>query len=289
MTFIDFARAHGVEIDPNKLFASEKIRRCGTVAKPRSDNGAFYWNGERGWVMDWSGDARVMWWQDPNAKPWSDEEKRAWHQRRQQSQSEQEQRYEKAAVEAESIVLQCTSETHPYLEHKGFSSDRGLVYDDRLIIPMRNVSTNRMQGYQEIFWDRDAYRFQKKMLYGMRAKNAVFTIGSRDEKETWLCEGYATGLSVRAGLRSVGSTASVIVTFSATNLLQVHDQIPGQVFVFADNDESKTGQKTAEATGRPWTMADTVGWDANDLHQNSGVFAVAQKIMQLKIALRDKR
>jgi putative DNA primase/helicase len=83
-------------------------------------------------------------------------------------------------------------------------------------------------------------------------------------------------------LRSIGSDASVVVCFSASNLVQVADQIKGQRFVFADNDESKTGKKSAEQTGLPWTMADTVGFDANDLHMKSGLFAVVGKIMQLR-------
>ena len=78
MSFIDFARAHGVEIDYNKLYPSERIKRTGTVSKPKSDNGAYFWDGQRGWVMDWSGEARVVWYEDPHAKPWTDEEKRAW-------------------------------------------------------------------------------------------------------------------------------------------------------------------------------------------------------------------
>jgi putative DNA primase/helicase len=74
-------------------------------------------------------------------------------------------------------------------------------------------------------------------------------------------------------------TASVVVCFSASNLVQVADQLPGKRFVFADNDESKTGQTSAEATGLPWTMSDTVGYDANDLHMKDGLFAVVSKIM----------
>jgi putative DNA primase/helicase len=74
-------------------------------------------------------------------------------------------------------------------------------------------------------------------------------------------------------------TASVVVCFSASNLVQVADQIPGKKFIFADNDESKTGQTSAEATGLSWTMADTVGWDANDLHMKDGLFAVVSKLM----------
>jgi putative DNA primase/helicase len=74
-------------------------------------------------------------------------------------------------------------------------------------------------------------------------------------------------------------TASVVVCFSASNLIAVADQIPGKRFIFADNDESKTGQTSAESTGLPWTMADTVGWDANDLHMKDGLFSVVSKLM----------
>ena len=50
--FISFARAHGLDINPAKFFPGEKIRRCGTVDKPKSSNGAYFWDGERGWVVD---------------------------------------------------------------------------------------------------------------------------------------------------------------------------------------------------------------------------------------------
>ena len=72
----------------------------------------------------------------------------------------------------------------------------------------------------------------------------------------------------------------MVVCFSASNLIQVADQIKGRRYVFADNDESLTGQKAAEATGLPWVMADTVGWDANDLHMKMGLFAVVKKVME---------
>ena len=76
--------------------------------------------------------------------------------------------------------------------------------------------------------------------------------------------------------------AAVVVCFSASNLIQVADQIKGRRYVFADNDESLTGQKAAEATGLPWVMADTVGWDANDLHFEKGLFEVVSKIMKCR-------
>ena len=95
-------------------------------------------------------------------------------------------------------------------------------------------------------------------------------------------EGFATGLSLRHALRSVGLAASVVVCFSASNLIQVADQIPGTRFIFADNDASKTGENAAIKTGLPWTMADTVGWDANDLHLKESLFAVVAKVMDLR-------
>ena len=79
-----------------------------------------------------------------------------------------------------------------------------------------------------------------------------------------------------------GIPAAVVVTFSAGNLVHCASPVKGNRFVFADNDESQTGQKSAEQTGLPWTMADTVGWDANDLHKAKGLFSVVQKIMECK-------
>ena len=125
-------------------------------------------------------------------------------------------------------------------------------------------------------------KYEKKMLHGMRAKNAVLYLGDRSNDESWLVEGFSTGLSVRHALRSVGIPASVVICFSASNMIQVADQIKGKRFVFADNDESKTGEKSAIATGLPWTMSDTVGWDANDLHTRVSLFAVVGKIMELR-------
>lgn len=282
MRFIDFARAHGVEIDPNRLYASEKIRRCGTVEKPKSGNGAYFWDGERGWVMDWSGEARVIWYEDPHAKPWTDEEKRAWAAKRSTAASEQDKKYEYAALQADITLRSAKQDHHPYLEIKGFKEARGLVLDDKLLIPMRNVVTNKLQGYQSIRWDIDTRKYEKKMLHGMRAKNAVLTLGNRDAGESWLVEGVATGMSLKHALKSVGIPAAVVICFSASNLVQVADQVPGRKYVFADNDESKTGEKSAISTGLPWTMADTVGWDANDLHQRESLFAVVAKVMELK-------
>jgi putative DNA primase/helicase len=282
MSFILFARAHGVEIDPNKFFPSDRIRRCGTVEKPRSGNGAYFYDGQRGWVMDWSGEARVIWYEDPNAVPWTDEQKRQWMDKRKAANATRDTGYENAAKKAYMTLKEAKPAKHDYLHLKGFPDLEGLVLEDNLLVPMRNVVTNNLQGYQRIYWDAETRKWDKKMLLGMQARNAVMYMGDRGAEEVWLCEGYATGLSIHASLRSVGLKASVVVCFSASNMVAVADQIKGQRYIFADNDESKTGEKSAISTELPWTMADTVGFDANDLHKKSGLFAVVGKIMALR-------
>jgi phage/plasmid primase-like uncharacterized protein len=281
MNFIDFARIQGIEIQ--HLHASDKIQRTGTIDHPRSTNGAYFWDGEKGWAMDWAGDARPVWFDNPDAKPWSTEERQRNALRRASEASNRDKEYLRVAERAETSLKAATALLHPYFSIKGFPEEKGLVIDDKLLIPMRNVSNNKLQGYQSIRWDASERKYEKKMLYGMRSRNAVFFLGERTAKEKWLVEGFATGLTVRAALKSVGITAAVVVCFSASNMAQVADQLSGKRFIFADNDDSGTGQKAAAETGLPWTMSDIVGEDANDLQQSGGLFAVVGKIMKLRI------
>lgn len=277
MRFVDFARAHGVEI--RDLYPSEKIQRCGTVDKPNSKNGAWFWDGERGWVFNWAGEARVQWYQDE--KPWTEADKLAWKKRRDAANATQDIAQQKAAQRAQEMLNKAKHGEHNYLHMKGFGDVEGIVLDDMLLIPMRNVITNQLQGLQTIRWIEDERRYEKKMIYGMKAKGAVFRMGIRTN-ETFLCEGYSTGLSIAKALRSIGSNASVVVCFSAGNLEHVATQIKGRKFIYADNDESGTGEKAAKATGIPYCMSDTVGHDANDDHQKLGLMAVCKKIMEVR-------
>ena len=117
MDFITFARMNGVEINSGRLFPSQKIQRCGTVAKPRSVNGAYFWDGDRGWVMDWSGGARVVWFSDPNTKPWTEEEKRLWAAKRDAARQDQLRRYKAAAEQAKVTLNKAVLGEHPYLKY----------------------------------------------------------------------------------------------------------------------------------------------------------------------------
>lgn len=283
MSFIAFARAHGVEIDQSRLYASERIKRCGTTDKPKSTNGAYYWDGSRGWVFNWAAEARVQWFSDANAQPWTEAEKAAWKAKRQAAQASQEAQYQRAAQRAAEMLRSAKPGVHNYLHRKGFPDAQGFVASDgALLIPMRNLQTNNLQGVQVIRWDEEARAFTKKMNPGMRAKGAVFRMGDKNAPETILCEGYATGLSILAALRNVGLRSAVLVCFSAQNIQFIAPQIKGRAFVFADNDESCTGEKSAQATGLPYCMSPVLGEDANDLHARAGLFAVAQKLMEVR-------
>jgi putative DNA primase/helicase len=158
-----------------------------------------------------------------------------------------------------------------------------------LLVPMRHLESNTLQGAQLIRWDEPARKWVKKMIPGMRAKGAVLRLGDRTTPETFLVEGYVTALSVHAALRSAGLRASVLVCFSANNLEFIAPQVRGRAFVFADHDASGTGQRVAEATGLPWCMSLIVGEDANDLHARAGLMAVCQQIMFVRRGRMDSK
>lgn len=284
MSFIDFARAHGVEIDPGKLFASEGIHRCGTTDKPKSGNGAYFWDGQRGWVFNWAAEARVQWFNDHNAQPWTEAEKSQCKARRYAARTSQVERQRRAAAHAADLIRGAKPGTHDYLARKGFPDLAGLVDGNGdLLVPMRDLDANALLGAQIIHWDEPERQWVKKMLPGMKAKGAVFRLGDKTASETFLVEGYATGLSVFAALRSAGLRASVLVCFSANNLEFVAPQVKGRTFVFADNDQSGVGEAAARHTGMRYCMSPVQGEDANDLHVRAGLVAVVQLLMKVRL------
>jgi putative DNA primase/helicase len=188
-------------------------------------------------------------------------------------------------VRAATLIKACGIGTHPYLAEKGFPEARALVMEEgSLVVPMRDCVSDSLVGAQVVRLVDN--KWEKKMLPGMRAKGAALRIGNHRASETWLVEGYATGLSVDAALKLLRLSASVLVCFSAHNLVHVSGLIPGRRFVFADNDVSRAGETAAIATGLPYAMAPRPAgqktMDANDCHQSEGVIAVAKLIMEAR-------
>ena len=85
--FHSFALAHGLQID--KLHPCERVQRCPTTDKPRSKNGAWFWDGLRGWVSDWAQGGDIHWFDGGEKKAFTEAERKAWAQRKQATEQRQ--------------------------------------------------------------------------------------------------------------------------------------------------------------------------------------------------------
>ncbi len=281
MTFAAFAMSYGLII--GDVYPSDKIKRCGTDDKPRSTNGAYFFDGRRGFIFRWDAEAKPVWWNDKNTTPWTDAEKREWVAKKRHSEKDREDGYRRASSIAQKIINDCKPSEHNYLRSKKLQNAIGLVNDDlELIVPMRNVANNELSGCQTIKWLMDERQWQKKMTYGMRAKGAVFRIGSKRAAEIWLVEGYATGLTLELALRRLNLNAAVLICFSASNMTHVAPMVAGRKFVFADHDKSGTGEAAAKATGLPYCMSPIEGEDANDFYARAGLISLCKLIMEAR-------
>ncbi len=279
MDFYSFAKVCGLEI--RDMHPSRKIRRCPTTAHPRSDNGAYLWDGERGWCMAWDGDGEIHWYGEK--REWTDAEKRDWVKAKEAERANEQRKHQAAAVRASELVSQCSQGPHGYLRFKGLPDVNALsLPDETLVVPMRDARTNVLVGAQLIRWIADERRWDKRMLPGMRAKGAVLRLGPRLARETVLCEGFATGLSIERAAAQLRLSVAVLVCFSDSNMVHVAPMVRGPAFVFADNDASGAGERAAKSTGLPYCMADVVGWDANDLHSERGLLAVCRELMGVR-------
>lgn len=289
--FLAFARAHGVLID--HLIEDGRIHRCATVNRERKRNGAYCWDGRRGWAHAWDSDGVTHYFNDPDAAPWTEDEKRAVAERRRMQQRREEWKHKRAADEATAMLARATWSPAAYMGYKGFREHVGRhtkpewrhgyahVVDGAMFIPMYSLA-GAIVGAQLIRWIPEENRHEKKMLPGTRAKGAVFRFGNTNARMTWLCEGWATGLSIKLALEQMRFPDAVLVAFSDSNLVHVAPHVPGERRVFADNDKSGAGERAAKATGLAYCMAPEVGDDANDLMCKAGIFAVCAQIQRVR-------
>lgn len=270
MTFEDFARLHGLLIHslvPGKWMAVP------TEDHPRKRNGRYKWLGDVGWVQNWATmDAPEMWRSEGR-------DYRATEVRRavQNADRERMELAQAAAKKAGWIMHQAKPEPHPYLKRKGFPDAVGNVWrteegSDLLVIPMR--IGGRLVGCQLVDGEGN-----KKFLYGQQTKGASFVIDAKGVPI--FCEGYATGLSIRAVMQAMKVRYTIHVCFSAGNLKEVARGIPGGIVV-ADNDPNGVGEKAARDADKPYWLSETPGEDFNDFHIRVGLF---QAMYPLKRAL----
>ncbi len=150
-----------------------------------------------------------------------------------QRDTEQVQRNESAAVEADSrfkTATTCTS--HPYLTTKGVQPHGVKVDGDKLLIPMRDT-TGTLHSLQTIAPDGD-----KRFHPGGRVKGCYHSIG-KPAGVLIVCEGYATGASIHEA-----TGEAVAVAFNAGNVGPVaqalHRRHPDLTIVIAADDDWRT-------------------------------------------------
>jgi phage/plasmid primase-like uncharacterized protein len=268
MELIDFARLHGILID--RLPPLGVWRRFPTEDKPAHRNGAIKFMGDHAFIQNHAAMTEVAVWKTDSPQVKMDHAKLA--RLAQEAEAMTKRRQGEAIKKAHEILKECQIGRHVYLKAKGFEEEQGHVWntDDGqvLVIPMR--VNGALVGVQLIKEDGG-----KKFLYGQRTSNAVFTFDNKGPHV--LCEGYATGLAIRMALKALKRRYTIHVCFSAGNMAKVAAQLPGG-FVVADNDASRTGEKTATAIGWPFWMSDQVGEDAHDAWRRLGLFKFSQSL-----------
>lgn len=266
MSFMDHASEHGLQI--RELVPDGRWHRCPTDDKPRKRNGCYLYDGARGVVMNWATMTRAVSWREGGGIEHVD--RAAIRRMQQQAREEERQRQAQARTTAQSMVDRALPDLHPYLAAKGFPEETGLVLDGELLVPMREFAYyKQINSVQRIAADG-----RKLFLEGGKAKGSVFFIGPFIARERWLCEGYATGLSIRAALRLLYREAQVVVCFSAGNLAyigRIAAELRPPAYVMADNDKSGAGKTAAEETGLLWRMPPIEDFDANDYHREFGL------------------
>lgn len=213
----------------------------------------------------------------------------------------------KAAEQAEvervcaAIVAGCKQDVHSYLEAKGFPTEIGLIQEN----PWRHFPTSELGesmahamiagpgpflivpgriGKRITTVQFIAHGGEKKNIFRGIMGGASHRIATG--RQTVVCEGIATALTVRAALRLLGASATVMSAFSASNVAKVAASIPG-AFIAADHDKPVdafgglgTGEYYALRSGCRWLMPPNRG-DWNDHHAAHGLRDVALRLREV--------
>jgi putative DNA primase/helicase len=264
MRFEDFARERGLII--NSLTPDRWVA-VPTEDHPHKRNGRYKLLGDIGWVQNWATmTAPDMWKSEGAVSPTSLRIAQKKDQQLRQAAAQ------KAISKAGWILHQCQTGYHPYLKRKGFPQEAGNIWvtdeSQLLVIPMR--MNNSLIGAQLI--DEQG---GKKFLQGQQSKGAAFVIDAGGVPI--FCEGFATGLSIRAAMKAMKVRYKIYVCFSASNMQEVALGIEGG-FVVADKDPHAVGEAAARNTHKPYWLSDTTGEDFNDYHVRVGLFKATSSL-----------
>lgn len=290
------AELEAAGLRPNTIKADGNLYRCPVEGKPNARDGAYKLHGDdppAGWYMNWVTGAEGTWTAERD-RPLSDAERRKLAQRmeaaRKEREAERARGWARAAERARAMLAQaepCNS--HPYLDRKGVKPCPRLVVeeDDLLLIPVLNPD-GEVQSLQTIAPDGN-----KRFMTGGKAAGGYFPIKGDDAGPLLVCEGLATGLSLKEA-----TGATVLVAFTAGNLEAVarlaRDKCPERSIVICGDDDRHTagnpGRAQAEAAARavdgrvalPRFSGEAAGTDFNDLHQAKGLKAVRAQVASIQ-------
>lgn len=271
MDFLQFAREHGLAI--NSL-VSGRIARCQTVTKHSKKNGAYYFDGEFGWCQNWElHDHPVIWITDKQVDQ-KDLQKRLRDSQKEYAQQRQKANQE-AIKKATDMLARCRQDISEYFARKGYPEMCfNVLFEDGkdplVCVPMR--IDGKLSGLQTVAPDG-----MKKFLYGTNASMATFDIGQG--KKIFLCEGLLTAISLQDVLKRIKIDYKIRVCFSAGNMKKIA-AATNECFLIVDNDESGTGQRVGEESGKPYYVPELTGDDLNDEVRRIGIFKVMQKLQK---------
>jgi len=252
MNFESFAEQHGLIIDH---LVYDRWARVPTTDKPNKKNGAYIFDGTTGAVRNWAVHEKPIAFL-PNGKARVSMEKIK--KSIEDSKAKQKAKNHKAIKVAKDMLDHAVKMHHPYMVKKGFHDFKVPVYNGLMLLPMR-IGQN-LVGCQTI-----SQNGTKKFLYGQVTKGAELVIDNKGKDI--ICEGYATAMSLRRVLRSMGLNYKIHVAFSATNVALLASGIPDCLIV-ADNDV--VGINSAKLTGKPFWSSPVVGEDFNDFELRVG-------------------
>lgn len=271
-----------------------------TLSKNGKGDGRVILDEDRVTAINWqTGEKATVWLKDERTV----EDRKRYAQARRDQEAEDRKRAARAAHVARQIIASAKPETHGYLARKGFPDEHPLIVDAETVariggdylVPAdgaRAIVVPARIGTQissvQLIWEDGT----KKFLYGGEMGGAAHRIATG--RDTWLCEGYATGLSVRAALRGLNRSDTVLVCFSASNIAKVASSFSrrSRCLIAADNDAPPAqrpeqfdgkgaGEYFAHKAARPYVMPPDVGTDFNDLHVDQGIFAVQRVLMKI--------
>lgn len=255
--FQDFALQHGLIIDTLVL---DQWVRVKTLDKPNKKNGAYIFDGQFGAIINFAThENHISYRENDTYVPTAQDRAK-----RELANQERIKRQDEAKRKAAFIVRSAVLMQHPYLLRKGFE-DKGYVWNGLLILPMRIDS--RLVGCQMIQEDGT-----KRFLSGQITKGASLIIDNKGLD--FICEGFATGLSVRRALKSIKVRYKIHVCFSASNMIEIANGLD-RPRVIADNDE--VGVRTAKKIASDYWVGEA-GMDFNDYELLFGTDKAAESI-----------